>query len=88
MANPFDGFSDSPSSPAQRCFVVTPNDSDALPFVTKALRADLAGIITFRPAGQSQDVAHPVQAGERIDVRARHVRAMGTSGQTVIVGYA
>lgn len=88
MSNPFSDVVDSPSSPARRCFVVTPHDSNALPFVTKALRADGNGVITFRPIGQETDISHPVLAGERIDVCATHVRLTGTSGQTAIVGYA
>lgn len=86
MSDPI--FTDSPSAPARRCFVVTPHDSQPLPYIAKALRADGAGSITFRPIGQDQDVSHPVLAGERIDVHASHVRATGTTGQTVIVGYA
>lgn len=88
MSDPFDTFGDSPDSPALRCFVIVPHDSDALPFVTKAIRADAAGTIRFRPVGQNEDVTHPVLAGERIDVRASHVRATGTTGQTSIIGYA
>lgn len=88
MSDSFESFGDSPSSPAQRCFAITPHDSNALPAVTKAIRADGAGAIRFRPVGQDQDVTHPVLAGERIDVRATHVRTTGTTGQTTIIGYA
>lgn len=88
MSDNFNSFEDSPSAPARRCFVITAHDSNALPHVTKAIRADGNGVITFRPVGQAQDVAHPVLAGERIDVRASHVRLTGTTGQTVLIGYA
>lgn len=88
MSDNFTSFDDNPSAPARRCFVITPHDSNALTHVTKAIRADGNGVVTFRPVGQSQDVTHPVLAGERIDVRASHVRATGTSGQTVLIGYA
>ena len=74
MADLFESFGDNPSGPARRCFVVTPHNSNALPYVTKAIRADGNGTITFRPVGQSEDIAHPVLAGERIDVHATHVR--------------
>ncbi|MGC6401649.1 spike base protein, RCAP_Rcc01079 family [Sphingomonas sp. FW199] len=88
MVNPFDDFRDSPTAPARRAFVIVPSDSDPLPLVTKAIRADGNGVITLRPVGSTVEVAHPVLGGERIDVRTSHVRATGTTGQTIIIGYA
>ncbi|MDZ7893622.1 MAG: hypothetical protein U5M50_00925 [Sphingobium sp.] len=69
-------------------FVITPDDDDPLPFVTKSIRAGGDGVITLRAVDSEVDVAHPVFDGERIDVRTSHVRATGTSGQTTIIGYA
>ncbi|RYG75115.1 MAG: hypothetical protein EON59_18550 [Alphaproteobacteria bacterium] len=88
MANPFDDFRDSPTAPARRVFIITPHDTQPLPVATKAIRADGAGVIVLRPIGSSADIPHPVLPGERIDVCASHVRATGTSGQSVIIGYA
>ena len=76
------------SSPARRCFVITPHDIDEQPVIMKAIRADGDGVITFRAVDETTDTAHPVIAGERIDVRITHVRATGTTGQTTIIGYA
>lgn len=84
----FRNHGDAVSSPARRCFVITPNDVEPLPFVTKSIRADGDGVITLRAIDSEVDVAHPVISGERIDVRISHVRAAGTSGQTIIIGYA
>ncbi|MFY9350068.1 MAG: hypothetical protein WBL20_04660 [Sphingobium sp.] len=88
MKDPFHYEGDKRWSPASRCFVIAPNDAAELPFVTKGIRADGDGVIKFRPVGQEDDVSHPVLAGEIIPVRATHVRATGTSGQTTIIGYA
>lgn len=77
---------DGASYPARKCWVVTPHNSNALPDVTKALRAGGAGTITFRPAGSSADVAHPVLEGEILNVRATHVRSTGTN--VSVIAYA
>lgn len=86
MTDIFKRHVDSPSAPARRCFIVTPDDSSALPFVTKAIRAGGDGTITFRTADSEVDVTHPVHNGERIDVQASHVRATGTN--VPVIGYA
>lgn len=88
MADEFASFSDSVASPANHCWVVAPSNTDPLPYVTKAIRAVGAGTITFRAKGDSADVAHPVLDGERIDVRATHIRVTGTTGVTSIIAYA
>ncbi len=86
MTDTFSHNYDSPISPARRCFEITPHDGNALPFVTKALRAGGNGTITLRAIDGEADVAHPVKDGERIDVRATHVRQTGTT--VSVIGYA
>jgi hypothetical protein len=88
MTDSFTTIGDSPAAPARRCFVIAPHDTNELPFITKAIRADGDGVIILRTVDGPADVAHPVRAGERIDVRAQFVRATGTTGQTSIIGYA
>ncbi|KEZ15286.1 hypothetical protein CP98_04522 [Sphingobium yanoikuyae] len=77
---------DSPIAPARRCYVVTPHDSNPLPFISKALRAGGDGTITLRTVESDADVLHPVRNGERIDVRASYVRATGTN--VSVIAYA
>lgn len=86
MADMFPYTCDSPISPARRCFAIAPHDSNALPFVTKALRAGGDGTITLRTMDGDADVVHPVKDGERIDVRATHIRQTGTT--VSVIGYA
>lgn len=86
MPDSLSDAADSVIAPARRCFVVTPHDSDRLPFITKALRAGGAGTIVLRAIDSDVDVAHPVKEGERLDIRATHVRATGTT--VTVVGYA
>lgn len=75
-------------APASACFVITPNDNQALPIVPKALRAPSNGVIVLRAIDSDTDVAHPVTAGEVIAVRAAYVRATGTDMIGTIIGYA
>lgn len=86
MSDIFTFTGDSPMAPARRCFAITPHDSTPLPYVTKALRAEGNGVITLRTMDGEADVAHPVKDGERIDVRATHVRLTGTT--VSVIGYA
>lgn len=79
MSDRFKNHQDSVTGPARHCFAVQPSDTAPLPLVTKALRAGGTGIITFRALGDEADVEHPVIEGERIDVRASHVRRTGTN---------
>ena len=75
-------------SPARRCFAITPNDVVLLATLPKAIRAPSDGIITLRAVDSTQDVAHPVLEGERLDVRAQFIRATGTTVAGTIVGCA
>ncbi len=82
----FSNHVDSPSSPARRCFAITPHDSQAIDPLPKAIRATGAGVITFRAVDSTVDIAHPVLDGERVDVRVSHVRATGTT--VSVIAYA
>ncbi len=81
------GSSPEIGDPSEDCFIVTPHDTDPLPKVIKAFRADGDGVIVFRPFASDEDVAHPVKDGEIVSVITQYIRDSGTSGQTSIVGY-
>jgi len=84
----FAGNSDIATAPARRCFVITPHATDELAILPKAIRAPSDGVITLRAIDSEDDVAHPVLAGECIDVRAQYVREAGTTVIGTIIGYA
>jgi len=86
MADGFE-FQDSVQSPARRVFLITPHDTTALDPLPKAIRADGAGAIVFRAVDSNADVTVNVVAGEVLDVRAKYIRATGTT-VTVIHGFA
>lgn len=86
MSDRFRNNQDSATAPARHCFAVVPSDTQPLPHVTKALRAGGTGMIAFRAVGDDADVQHPVIEGERIDVRATHVRQTGTN--VAVMAYA
>lgn len=88
MPDKFSNVPDHMSAPARHCFVITPHATNELPIIPKAIRAPSDGVITLRAVDSDEDVAHPVLAGEVIDVRARYVRAAGTSVTGTIIGYA
>lgn len=80
MADRFKGRPDHVADPARQVFAIAPHDINELAILPKALRANTAGTITFRAVGSTVDVLFNVVAGEVLDVRARYVRALGTTG--------
>lgn len=79
---------DKVSDPGRRMWLITPHNTEPLGWLTKALRFDNAGTVKFKPVDSDDDVTLNVVAGERIDVRATHVRATGTTNGLIIHGQA
>jgi hypothetical protein len=88
MPDTFQGYRDSVSLPSRNPFVITPHDTNELAIVPKSIRAPSDGVIMLRGIDSSADVAHPVFAGELINVRAQYVRSTGTTVTGTIIGYA
>jgi hypothetical protein len=85
-----DKFSDSVdslSAPAREAFPVVPHDNNELSQLPKALLISGAGTIKLQAADSQADVTITVAAGQQIDIRARFVRATGTTA-TGIIGLA
>jgi hypothetical protein len=83
--DPFAGQADSTMSPATRCFAVTPSDSADLPQATKALYVGTAGDVVLLSIDSAASVAfRNVPAGSILDVRARAVRATGTTAADIV----
>lgn len=72
-------FSDTVSSPATKCFLITPHTTIAIVPVPKAVRFDTAGTVTFRAVDSEADVTMNVLAGETLDIRMQFIRAAGTT---------
>lgn len=76
---------DSPIAPAERCFTVTPHDTAALAYATKALFVGTGGDVTLRSVLGTEDVVFKNLAdGSVIDVRVSAVRATGTSAGDIV----
>jgi hypothetical protein len=86
-----DNFSDKPRNlgdPATFVAVVTPNDTNALAEVPKALYVGTGGDITMRGIGGSSDsVWKNVQTGAIIPFRAQFIRATGTTASNILALY-
>ena len=83
----FSRFSDSPTAPARRMFAIAPHDTAEVDPLPKAIRADSGGTVVLRAADSDADVTVTMAAGEVLPVRARHIRASGTT-VTAIHGLA
>lgn len=84
----FQSSSDSLIAPAQTCFEVTPNDSQELETVTKAIYVGEAGDVVLRSVDSTADVTfRNVPSGAILDVRVSAIRSTGTTA-AFIVGLA
>lgn len=84
-ADSFSGYADSPFAPASTCFAITPSDILNLDAITKAIYVGSGGDLVVRPANGASDVVfRNVPSGGIIDVRARAVRANGTTALDIV----
>lgn len=84
MADRFEKFGESLTSPPQKAFAVTPDDNTDLQFVTKAINVTTTGAVRLETDGGDTVTLH-VAAGIVFPVRAKKVFATGTAA-TGIVG--
>lgn len=84
-ADRFDAMQDSLSSPSRSPFAVTPSDTvDLLP-IPKALYVGTGGTVVVRGMGSAADVVFKnVASGQVLDVRARLVKATGTTAADIV----
>lgn len=76
---------DAVGAPSRAPFPITPSDSDALPVVPKALYVGTGGSVVLRGVDGSADVTfRNVGSGQVLDVRARFVRASGTTAADIV----
>lgn len=86
MANdPFAQLMDSAMFPARNPVAVTPSDAVELATVPKALYVGTGGDVVVRGIDAVADVTFKnVASGQVIDVRARYVRATGTTAANIV----
>ncbi len=84
-SNPFEYSADSVSSPARNCVPVVPNDASDLSVVTKAIYVGTGGNIVVRTIDAAADVTFAnVPTGTVLPVRARAIRATGTTASQIV----
>ncbi len=87
MPDVFENYALSPMGPLTRGFAIVPNDSTALPVVTRQLRVTgAAGTIAVVWAS-GEESTEPVSSGDVLDWRIQLVKATGTTA-TGLRGYA
>lgn len=85
MSDDLRNYADSAIAPAMLCFAITPNDTQPLPQLTKALYIGEGGSVVLRSALGDADVTFiNVPSGYILDVRAASVRATGTTAAAII----
>jgi hypothetical protein len=84
-SNPFEYSADSVSSPARNCIAVVPSDAVELTVVTKALYVGTGGNVVVRSLDGVIDITFAnVPTGTILPIRARAVRATGTTASQIV----
>lgn len=83
--DPFNRTQDSPSSPAEGCFAITPDDNSELPFVTKGIYIGNGGELALVLLNNDSPVTfRNLVGGTILDVRAKAVLAAGSTATDCI----
>jgi hypothetical protein len=84
----FANFQGGLQTPVRSSFVIAPNDTTELPFVTRAVYIGSAGNLTARLADDTAAVTfNGLPAGSMLPIRVRQVYATGTTAGMVLVGF-
>ena len=70
------------SDPARRHYIVTPSDSEDLSPRPRALKCLIGGDVAIRDEAGT-DITYPVQAGDKLEIRAVRVLLTGTTASVV-----
>ena len=85
MSDPFASHADSVAAPARHAFAVTPHATNALNPIPKALFVGTGGDVVLRSIAGTADVTfRNVASGQVLDVRAKYVRAAGTTAADIV----
>ena len=83
--DPFRQSVDSPMTPAENCFTITPSNSADLPRATKAIYVGEGGDVALIPVrGTSPVIFRNVPAGAILDVRVKAIRTTGTTAREIV----
>ncbi len=83
--DPFRNTADSPTAPAEDCFIIAPSDTAELARAPKAIFVGEGGDVVLRALHGDADVTfRNLAAGSVLSVRARFIRATGTTAASLI----
>ena len=82
MSDPFAGYSEGLTSPADDHFAITPNDGVDLATVPRALYVNVAGTLVLHDKSGTA-ITYNVTAGQVLPLRVRRVLATGTTATVV-----
>ena len=85
MADHFQNLADAPDFQARRLVAIAPHDTNDLAYVTKAVYIGTGGTVSIIAADDTAAVSLTVQDGAVLPIRAKRIRATGTTA-TGIVG--
>lgn len=86
MSVPYPIGSSGATDPITNAYVVTPSDTEDLPFCPRVLILSAAGTVTMNMLGGSNQVAVPLQAGFN-PIRPTRIFSTGTAAVTIAAGY-
>ncbi len=85
MADRFEYQSDSLSLPARSTFAITPHATAEIDPLPKAIFVGTGGNIMLRAVDSNTDVLlKNVSSGQILDIRARFIRANGTTASDIV----
>ena len=85
MADKFSRDPDSVIQPARHAFAITPHATNEIDPIPKAIYVGTGGNILLRAADSGSDVLlKNIAPGQIIDVRARFIRAAGTTAADIV----
>ncbi|MBC7155817.1 MAG: hypothetical protein H5U19_14705 [Rhodobacteraceae bacterium] len=89
MADEFKNYQSNITGPSQNALAVTPSDTEDLPFVSRGLGVDADGAVSYVPLGVQGDatVTRFLVAGVIHPIRARRIRATGTTATGIVVDW-
>lgn len=80
----FSKYANGLSSPAREAFAIAPDDAAELARLPKALMVGTGGSLKLRAFDSAADVTVVVQPGQIVPIRARFVRATGTTASGLV----
>lgn len=87
MPDSFANRADGPSAPATRCAAVTPHDTNPLTDIPKALYIGSGGTLVIQGTSGGDASFVKLSDGSVLPVRARFVRATGTTAGDIVALY-